>query len=78
MHYGERNEAAADGLKVRGAVVDEICLYEWRLPDDVAPLEQLVDEIIDGRIDALAVTSQIQIGTFSNRRPVGKARLPTR
>ena len=60
VHYGERNETAADGLRARGAVVNEICLYEWRLPDDVAPLEQLVDEIIAGRVDALAITSQIQ------------------
>jgi uroporphyrinogen-III synthase len=61
VHYGERSETAAEGLRQSGASVDEICLYEWRLPDDVAPLERLVSEIIDGKIDALAVTSQIQI-----------------
>ena len=59
-HYGERNETAADGLRARGALVTEICLYEWRLPEDVAPLERLVGEIIDGRVDAIAITSQIQ------------------
>jgi uroporphyrinogen-III synthase len=61
VHYGERNEAAADALRQRSASVDEICLYEWRLPDDTAPIERLVDEIINAKIDALAVTSQIQI-----------------
>jgi uroporphyrinogen-III synthase len=61
VHYGERNQHSAEALKGRGAALTEICLYEWRLPDDVAPLQQLVDEIIDGKIDALAVTSQIQI-----------------
>ncbi len=60
VHYGERNETAADGLRARGASVSEICLYEWRLPDDVGPLERLVDEIIAGRIDAIVITSQIQ------------------
>ena len=60
VHYGERNETAADGLRARGALVNEICLYEWRLPDDIAPLEQLVREIVDGRVDAIAITSQIQ------------------
>jgi uroporphyrinogen-III synthase len=60
LHYGERNETAADSLRARGAAVDEVCLYEWRLPDDIAPLERLVGDIIDGRIDALVVTSQIQ------------------
>jgi uroporphyrinogen-III synthase len=59
-HYGERNETAADGLRARGALVTEICLYEWRLPEDIAPLERLVEEIIDGRVDAIAITSQIQ------------------
>jgi len=61
VHYGERNETAAGDLRQRGASLDEICLYEWRLPDDTAPLERLVNEIIDGRLDAIAVTSQIQI-----------------
>jgi uroporphyrinogen-III synthase len=60
LHYGERNETAADGLRARGANVSEVCLYEWRLPDDVAPLERLVDEIVDGRVDAVVITSQIQ------------------
>ena len=60
LHYGERNETAADGLRAGGARVHEICLYEWRLPDDVAPLARLVGEIIDGHVDALAITSQIQ------------------
>jgi uroporphyrinogen-III synthase len=60
VHYGERNETAADGLRARGAVVSEICLYEWRLPDDIAALERLVEEIIAGRVDAIAITSQIQ------------------
>jgi uroporphyrinogen-III synthase len=60
VHYGERNETAAVGLRARGAAVNEICLYEWRLPDDVTPLKRLVGEIIDGRVDAIAITSQIQ------------------
>lgn len=60
VHYGERNETASDGLRSRGATVDEICLYEWRLPDDVAPLERVIDEIIDGHVDAIVITSQIQ------------------
>ena len=60
LHYGERNETAADGLRARGATVNEVCLYEWRLPADSAPLERLVAEVIDGRVDAIVITSQIQ------------------
>jgi uroporphyrinogen-III synthase len=61
VHYGERNETAVAGLREQGASLYELCLYEWRLPDNTTPLEQLVNEIIEGRIDAIAVTSQIQI-----------------
>jgi uroporphyrinogen-III synthase len=61
VHYGERNDAAAEGLRTRGAAIDEICLYEWRLPEELTPLTHLVGDIIDGRVDAIAVTSQIQI-----------------
>ena len=60
VHYGERNDALADAIRGRKARLHELCLYEWRLPDDVAPLQRLVGEIIDGRVDAIAVTSQIQ------------------
>lgn len=61
VHYGERNGALTTELRSRGAVTSEVCLYEWRLPDDLAPLQKLVGEIIDGHVDAIAVTSQIQI-----------------
>jgi uroporphyrinogen-III synthase len=61
VHYGERNEAAAEGLRKRGATLDEICLYEWHLPADDTALTGLVGDIIAGKVDAIAVTSQIQI-----------------
>jgi uroporphyrinogen-III synthase len=61
IHYGERSADLADGLRKRGAAIDEICLYEWKLPEDTSALEQLVRDIIDGGLDAIAVTSQIQI-----------------
>ena len=78
VHYGERNETAADGLRARGAAVDEICLYEWRLPDDIAPLERLVGEIVDGRIDAIVITSQIQCRhLFQVADRLGKSRALT-
>lgn len=60
IHYGERNAPLADALLRRGAALQELCLYEWRLPEDVEPLKRLVGELIDGQVDALAVTSQIQ------------------
>jgi len=60
LHYGERNEALAEALRSRGATLTELCLYEWQLPEDVDALETLVTELIEGHVQALAVTSQIQ------------------
>jgi uroporphyrinogen-III synthase len=60
FHYGERSESLAETLLARQAIVDEQWLYRWHLPEDQSGLERLVVDIIDGRVDALAVTCQIQ------------------
>ncbi|MFN7927257.1 MAG: uroporphyrinogen-III synthase [Blastocatellia bacterium] len=60
LHYGERNQALADALQARGARLYELCLYEWHLPEDVTPLENLLDELSAGQVDAIAFTSQVQ------------------
>jgi uroporphyrinogen-III synthase len=60
LHYGERNLPLADALRERGAVLEELCLYEWELPEDVEPLQGLVRQLVDGQMEAIAFTSQIQ------------------
>ena len=60
FHYGERSESLAETLKARGAIVEEQWLYRWQLPEDTSGLAGLVQNIVDGQIDALAVTCQIQ------------------
>jgi uroporphyrinogen-III synthase len=60
LHYGEANQPLADALKARGAQLDESILYEWMLPDDCAPLRALIQDLVDGHVDAIAFTSQVQ------------------
>jgi uroporphyrinogen-III synthase len=60
FHYGERSDALAETLVAREALLEEEWLYRWQLPEDTSGLEQLVRSIVDGRVDALAVTCQIQ------------------
>ena len=60
VHYGERNAAMADALLARGARLDEVCPYVWALPDDVAPIEAVVRDAVEGRLDAMLFTNQIQ------------------
>jgi uroporphyrinogen-III synthase len=60
FHYGERSDSLAETLVARRAILDERWLYRWQLPEDTSGLEQVVANIVDGDVDALAVTCQIQ------------------
>jgi uroporphyrinogen-III synthase len=60
VHYGERSGALADALRLRGAALNELCVYEWRLPDDIGPLQDLARDIVTRDIDAIIFTSQVQ------------------
>lgn len=61
VHDGGGNAALVDGLRARGAWMEELRTYEWRLPTDLGPIETLVREAIDGRLDAIAFTNQVQV-----------------
>jgi uroporphyrinogen-III synthase len=74
VHFGEPNLLLANELTARGARLDEWCLYEWMMPEDIRPLAALVDDVIDRRVDAIALTSQIQCrNLFRLATDVGKA-----
>jgi uroporphyrinogen-III synthase len=60
LHYGEPNAPLAAALRARGARLEEVCLYEWQLPEDTAALADLIRDLIGGGVDAIAFTSQIQ------------------
>lgn len=75
VHYGERNAVVAEALVERGAELDELCVYEWQMPADVGPLRTLVHELVEGRVDAIAFTSQIQCRhLFAVAAELGRAR----
>lgn len=60
VHYGERSESLSDELRHRGAALNELCLYEWRLPEDLGPLQDLAGDLVKLEIDAVVFTSQVQ------------------
>ncbi|HEY7420080.1 MAG TPA: uroporphyrinogen-III synthase [Ktedonobacteraceae bacterium] len=60
VHYGERSTAFTQALHARGATLEELCLYEWQLPEDITPLRTLVHDVIAQRVDAVVFTSQVQ------------------
>jgi uroporphyrinogen-III synthase len=60
LHHGERNEPLVGALVSRGAQLRELTLYEWDLPEDVAPLARLIEDLESGAFAAAAFTTQIQ------------------
>ncbi len=60
FNYGERSETLSETLLARRADLREFWLYRWQLPSDGAALEELVRRIVDRKVDALAITCQIQ------------------
>ncbi|OFV90389.1 MAG: hypothetical protein A3G76_01865 [Acidobacteria bacterium RIFCSPLOWO2_12_FULL_65_11] len=60
VHYGERNMSMSAALRDRGAVLTDVCPYEWSLPEDTAPLRALVRNLSTS-VDAIAFTSKIQV-----------------
>ena len=61
QHYGEVNAYLRDELSRRGAALKEISLYEWALPEDTSPLEEAIEAMVEGRVDAVAFTTQAQV-----------------
>jgi uroporphyrinogen-III synthase len=60
VHDGGGARTVPEALAKRGARVVEVQPYEWALPQDVAPLRDLVNTIVSGGVDAVAITTQVQ------------------
>jgi uroporphyrinogen-III synthase len=61
LDYGEPNRQLMDTLNEGGAHAQSLCLYEWKLPEDVEPMKQLAEDLVAGRVDVVVFTSQIQV-----------------
>ncbi len=62
--YGAPNNILTQGLGELGANVSEFVVYNWGLPEDTTPVIQLIDDLTKNQIDALAFTSQPQVGNL--------------
>ena len=61
QRYGGPDSELPTYLRERGADYEELTLYDWGLPDDTAPVVDLIDRMEKGGIDALAFTSRPQV-----------------
>ncbi|HSR05956.1 MAG TPA: uroporphyrinogen-III synthase [Bryobacteraceae bacterium] len=61
QEYGRPSRELIDGLRARGADVTSVQVYQWDLPEDLAPLREAVRRLARGEIDVLLVTSSSQV-----------------
>jgi uroporphyrinogen-III synthase len=61
QEYGVANPELLEGLRQRGADVTRLPVYRWMLPRDVAPLQRVLEAIIDGHIDVVLITNAVQV-----------------
>jgi uroporphyrinogen-III synthase len=61
QEYGKSNSELLDALRASGAEVTPVRIYQWDLPEDLAPLRQAVHRIAEGQADVAMFTTSIQL-----------------
>ena len=61
QEYGVSNIDLLEALRHRGANVTRVPVYRWALPEDTAPLRQVLDAILKGRVDVVLITNAVQV-----------------
>ena len=61
QEYGVSNPSLIAGLEARGANVDQLQVYTWDFPSDIAPLEANVRRLAAGEVDVAMFTSANQV-----------------
>jgi uroporphyrinogen-III synthase len=73
QRYGETNHQLQLALAAKGTEIIEITTYRWGLPDDITPLQRLIDALDTNAIDLVAFTSASQVvNLFAVAEQVGK------
>ena len=60
QEYGVSNPELLAALEQRGAVVTRVPVYQWALPEDLAPLRAAVKALVGGEIDVVLFTTGVQ------------------
>jgi uroporphyrinogen-III synthase len=61
QEYGIPNRELVTELHARGARVVSIPIYRWALPEDVAPLREAIQKILQGQADIALFTNATQV-----------------
>lgn len=60
QEYGVSNPELISALVERGSIVTRVPVYQWALPEDLAPLQSAIRELAAGKIDVVLFTTGIQ------------------
>ena len=61
QEYGVPSKELLAGLRERGACVTTVPVYQWALPEDLAPLQAAARSVTNGDVDVLLLTTAMQI-----------------
>ena len=61
QEYGVPSKDLLLGLKQRGAEVLAVHVYDWALPEDIAPLKNAIKALLAGQVDVVLFTAAIQV-----------------
>jgi uroporphyrinogen-III synthase len=61
QEYGIMNQELLSGLEARGAEILRVPVYRWALPEDIAPLQAAIREIVAAKAHVVVFTSAIQV-----------------
>ncbi len=61
QEYGVSNPELLESLRQRGAHVTPVPVYRWTMPDDLHPLQQLLQQMLKGEIPVLLITNAVQV-----------------
>ena len=64
QQYGVPHERLTQALEQAGAQVMQVPVYRWQLPEDITPLEHVIDELCAGKVQAVLFTSGPQAGAL--------------
>ncbi|NKB81869.1 MAG: AAA family ATPase [Nitrospirales bacterium] len=61
QEYGMPNLDLLQALRDRGAIVQQVPVYRWGLPDDLGPLRKAIAAFLASEIDVVLFTNAVQI-----------------
>jgi uroporphyrinogen decarboxylase len=80
QEYGVANEDFLAALKERGVEVQRVPVYQWTLPQDIQPLREAIQALVEGRAQVALFTNSAQVEHLlrvaaedGNRDPLLKA-----